>query len=379
MIHAGDALTVLKTMESESVQCCITSPPYYGLRDYGVDGQIGLEKTPEEYLATMTAIFHEVKRVLRDDGTLWLNMGDSYAAGKSGRDDSGGNGKFGGPRIEISQRKAPNGFKPKDLMMMPSRLAMALQADGWYLRSMMPWVKRNSMPESATDRPSSAVEYMFLLSKSQKYYYDAEAVRVPNNDLDTKPRHFRKTGDGETLRNDTGNPYQPRSGRNRRNSDSFFESWQGLYEEDDEPLALIVNPQPFSGAHFATFPEKLIIPCIKAGTSEKGQCATCGSPWVREIIHKANYEKREPAYAPNSGPSKVDSSGWKPPTITDNGWSPACSCNAEVVPQIVLDIFMGSGTVAVVAEKLGRRWTGIELNPEYIKLAEKRIGLRMPL
>jgi DNA modification methylase len=401
-IVQGDALAVLKTWPDKFVQLCVTSPPYFGLRDYGVAGQIGLEKTPEEYLANLVAIFAEVKRVLRDDGVCVVNMGDSYA-GSWGNSGS----RAGGQRpqnVEKLERPAwtdyikrpassypQNGLKPKDLMEMPSRLAMALQADGWWLRSRIPWLKRNSMPESVTDRPSSAVEYLFMFSKQARYYYDAEAVRVKQKEFieyqvgpkanvvngDSKYGGFahKKGGFNETRQN-KGIAYNS-SGRNRRNSDSFFESWQGLYVEDEEPLALVVNPQPMKAAHFATFPEKLVEPFIRACTSEKGQCAKCGSPHVRNIKasggsigkswhdHKNDIQQGQRAINEAKG-----GCGYKVETL---GWRPSCSCNAAVVPQIVLDIFGGSGTTGVVALDNDRDFLMIELSEDYIKIAEERL------
>ncbi|MEY4095700.1 MAG: Bordetella phage vB BbrM, partial [Acidobacteriota bacterium] len=178
-IHNGDCLEVLRTMPDESVQCCVTSPPYWGLRDYGHDGQIGLESTPEAYVGRMVEVFREVRRVLREDGTLWLNLGDSYA--NKGAKDSSAVGGFTGERIRAGAkgimdsrpREIPDGLKPKDLVGIPWRVAFALQADGWYLRQDIIWHKPNPMPESVTDRCTKAHEYVFLMAKSQRYYYDA--------------------------------------------------------------------------------------------------------------------------------------------------------------------------------------------------------------
>ena len=283
----GDSLTVLKTLPNDLADCCITSPPFWGLRNYGVKGQYGLEKTPEEYVSKMVEVFREVKRVLKKEGTCWLNLGDSYAG-------SGGTGnQFGQIErgLDIVRPAKPTGLlKPKDLVGIPWRTAFALQADGWWLRQDIIWAKPNPMPESVTDRCTKSHEYVFLLTKSAKYYYDAEAVNEKTNDLLTKPRLFRKNGEAETLRNDTANQYTPRGTRNRRSV------WT-------------ITTQPFAGAHFATFPEALIEPMIKAG------CPVGG---------------------------------------------------------LVLDPFMGSGTTARVAIKLNRNWLGIELNEKYGKLIEKR-------
>ena len=273
------------------MQCVVTSPPYWGLRDYCVDGQLGLESTPEEYVANMVEVFREVRRVLRDDGTLWLNLGDSYAAGKTGRDDSGGNGRFGGPRIEPKQRSAPPGLKPKDLVGIPWRVAFALQADGWYLRSDIIWSKPNPMPESVTDRPTKAHEYLFLLAKSGRYWYDANSISV----LALRA--------GEMNNSTPSNPVYRMSRvarvRDRRNARSVWS----------------IATQPYSDAHFATFPPKLIEPCIKAGCP---------------------------------------------------------------VGSVAFDPFVGSGTTVEVARSLGRQGIGLDISRDYLHgLATERIKTTM--
>lgn len=306
-ILQGDALTVLRErFADESVQCCVTSPPYWGLRDYHVLGQLGLEPTPEEYVTNLVDVFREVRRVLKPDGTLWLNLGDSYAGSGKGRnadgtrtDFSGLSGASGGC-IDGVQPIYKNiaGLKPKDLVGIPWRVAFALQADGWYLRSDIIWHKPNSMPESVTDRPTKAHEYLFLLSKRERYYYDAEAIAEPMNfperryNPDTAQQKCSKVGtrlqgglhDG---RERYGNPD---IGRNKRSV------WT-------------IATQPYLGAHFATFPEALVEPCILAG------CPVGG---------------------------------------------------------LVLDPFAGSGTTIAVAQRLWRCGVGIELNADYVALAEAR-------
>jgi DNA modification methylase len=247
----------------------------------------------------MVEVFRHVRRVLRDDGVLWLNLGDSYAG--SGKGPSGNNGipgqsdRQGWEGSYRSDRKTSKtgsagnwqsdastvrmlgvpGYKPKDLLMIPFRVAMALQADGWWLRSVIPWLKRNSMPESVTDRPATSVEYVFLLAKSRTYYWDADAVRMANSAASLeryKPGETipgRQKFNGSDRANPTfldGQVFQA-NGRNLRNADFFFQTWQGLMlDEQDDPLALVVNPAPFSGSHFATFPPKLVEPMVKAST-----------------------------------------------------------------------------------------------------------------
>lgn len=292
-IHTGDCREVLRSLPSESVQCCVTSPPYWGLRDYGVDGQIGLEQTPEAYVAEMVAVFAEVRRVLRADGTVWVNLGDSYAGARGGaQGESGQLADREASRRGIRYRgddRLPAGCKPKDLVGIPWRVAFALQADGWWLRSDIVWSKPNPMPESVTDRPTKAHEYVFLLAKSERYYYDAAAVREEGaGRLDlgrmTSPARLHQGGDW------TATEKNGADGRNAR-------------------TVWTIATQPYTEAHFATFPEQLAQRCIMAG------CPVGGT---------------------------------------------------------VLDPFGGSGTVGRVAEDLGRHSILIELNPQYAEMARRR-------
>lgn len=319
MIHVGDAISELRKLPERSVHCCVTSPPYWGLRDYGVAGQMGLEKTPDEYVARMVEVFREVRRVLRDDGTLWLNLGDCFAtgAGKVGKCPGGGaqgenwkgnrgshsTGNSGKEayRLKMGPMTQPNrmpipGLKPKDLVGIPWRVAFALQADGWWLRSEIIWHKPNPMPESVTDRPTKAHEQIFLLAKSERYYYDLDAVKESSSE-------FNKNGRAR--------------GREKFNGESAVDTktrgWGshcGYGDSRNRRTVWTVSTKPFKGAHFATFPPDLIEPCIKAG------CPADGT---------------------------------------------------------VIDPFFGAGTTGLVATKLGRKYVGIELNPEYARMAEERI------
>jgi DNA modification methylase len=268
-IIQGNALEVLKTIPDGVIQTCVTSPPYWGLRDYGIEGQLGAENTPEEYVQKIIEVFAQVRRVLKDDGTLWVNLGDSYAGGGQG----GHRDKKAAKGVQMRSLNIAPGLKPKDLVGVPWMVAFALRSDGWFLRSDIIWNKPNAMPASVTDRPTTAHEYIFLLSKSARYHYDIDAIREPYKD--TGESKFRK------------NPL----GRNKRTV------WD-------------VATNPFKGAHFATFPEALVEPCILAG----------------------------------SRPGDV-----------------------------VMDVFNGAATTGVVALKHGRKYLGIELNPDYIELSENRI------
>jgi DNA modification methylase len=357
VVVRGSALNI--PLADKSVHCVITSPPYWGLRDYGVLGQLGLEKTPEEYVANMVQVFREVWRVLRDDGTLWLNLGDSYAANRAYQVH---NTKGAAEHTYDNGSCVPDGLKPKDLVGIPWRVAFALQADGWYLRSDIIWSKPNPMPESVTDRPTKAHEYVFLLSKSEKYFFDQEAVR----EADSGQQHDRKKFNGAPslepsggLKNPHGNlwgtPDKNGAGRNIR-------------------TVWTIATQPFPEAHFATFPEKLVEPCLKAGTSERGVCPKCGAPWVREIERTGHIGKREPAYVPNNTPSKMDSTGWAPATRGTDKWKPSCYCGEQrIIPAVVLDPFAGACTVGVVAQKLNRRFVALELKMDYCRMGMKRI------
>ena len=262
----GDCIEMLRTLPDASVHCCVTSPPYWGLRDYGHDGQIGLESTPEAYVARMVEVFREVRRVLREDGTCWVNLGDSYAnTGKSGGGDQGARWKEAGGRTEDCKgtfKYAPPGLKPKDLCGIPWRVAFALQHDGWWLRQDIIWHKPNPMPESVRDRCTKAHEYVFLLTKSERYFYDAEAVSEAVVCV-------RGPGNKKPLK---GVEEDGRKHRTRAGLHKVAQRWR----EDGPPTSRnrrsvwTVTTKPYSGAHFAVMPAALVEPCIKAGCPEGG-------------------------------------------------------------------------------------------------------------
>lgn len=328
-ILTGCCLSLLANMPEQSVHACVTSPPYFGLRDYSVQGQIGLEQTPDEYVATMVRVFREVRRVLRDDGTLWLNIGDSYAsAWACNRRNVIGSGSLENGKREARPNRLVNGLKEKDLIGIPWRLAFALQQDGWYLRCDVIWNKPNPMPESVTDRPTRCHEYLFLLTKSERYAYDAEAIREPaehssikrwQQNIDAQEGSSRANGGKKTNGNmkSVGGPGRSdkQRGHSRRH-EGFNERWDGLTKSEQAKFGRnkrsvwTVATKPFSEAHFATYPPELIEPCILAG------CPAGGT---------------------------------------------------------VLDPFFGAGTTGLVADRHGRHCLGIELNPDYVKIAEKRL------
>jgi len=411
-IKIGDCIASMKTIPDKSIHTCVTSPPYFGLRDYGHDGQIGLEDTPDAFISRLVEVFREVRRVLRDDGTLWLNLGDSYAG--SGKGPSGNLGKANDERNMTHTKVSslvPVGLKPKDLIGIPWRVALALQADGWYLRQDIIWHKPNPMPESVTDRCTKSHEYVFLLSKSPRYYFDNEAIKEPvasssvrrlaqdvENQVGSSRVHgktngaMKAVGDGKT--------------RNKRSV------WT-------------VTTKPFKGAHFATFPPDLIEPCILAGCPPAGKMCDCdtaintptgnavsddpsltvgragmsrprrNSEGVRPITrrqqrHNADEMKQSlhrEKMLKIAGPAfshyiRKDNYGARPLPESlfqdwlDKGWvtiSPPCDCPMQEAGT-VLDPFGGSGTTAGVAIKYGRKAILCELNPEYANLIPARIN-----
>lgn len=387
----GDALARLRELPDESVHCVVTSPPYWGLRDYGVEGQIGLEATPEEYVLKLVAIFGEVRRLLRSDGTAWVNLGDTYFG--SWGNYGGQNRGHGSQRDIVNGSAVPNPaydglenfrppsalphptLKPKDLVGIPWMLACALRADGWWLRSDIIWHKPNPLPESVTDRPTKSHEYLFLLTRSSSYFYDAEAISeiavgsAPGN-LTHKDKTAYENGDVH-MRTKAG--LAKVTAVSRRNRRSVW----------------TIAVEAFSEAHFATFPTKLVEPCILAGTSEHGCCAQCGAPWKRitERAHTFQSGSGRAGHAPSgkfAGSTQAESGDYDirlGPVVTTVtlGWEPSCSCSAPVAPCTVLDPFNGAGTTGLVALRLGRNYIGIELNPEYIAMSERRIREDAPL
>lgn len=342
-LYLGDCIEAMRTMPDASVHTCVTSPPYFGLRDYGVDGQIGLEPTPDEFVAALVAVFREARRVLRDDGTLWLNLGDSYAGGGGGNYNKTGKTRANGCQI-TNVRNRPGwldaaGVKAKDLIGIPWRVALALQADGWYLRQDIIWHKPNPMPESVRDRCTKAHEYIFLLSKSPRYYFDHEAIKEPSVEADRPQRrraqeiareagltqaHFdaiRACGATDAGKSRvTQNGYGNNTAEAQALADEAKAALGGYYREftfsdtKNKRSVWSVPAKPFKGAHFATFPPDLIEPCILAGCPEGGT---------------------------------------------------------------VLDPFGGAGTTGLVATQAGRNAVLCEINPEYMEMARARIANKL--
>lgn len=370
--YGVDVIEGLRQIPDESVHCVVTSPPYWGLRDYGVDGQIGLERTPEEFIQKLVEVFREVRRVLRSDGTAWVNMGDGYAS--AGNGPQGDKGQCKRPKntkkAEYEQRRSTitAGFKPKDLIGQPWMLAFALRADGWYLRSDIIWSKPNPMPESVTDRPTKAHEYIFLLTRSDKYFYDAEAIREDASEA--------QSGRISQKRGEFSGKSEAMEGRN---------AFRAIVEKRNKRTVWEIATEPYPEAHFATFPTELVKPCILAGTSAHGVCAECGGPWKREVNKTRTFESgsgrsgnmpagKNGAHLQGGGETKDIRRG---PCISTEtiGWTPTCKHKADRIPATVLDPFSGSATTGYVALGLGRSYIGIDLNKKYLELAKKRLGL----
>jgi DNA modification methylase len=383
IFYLGDVIACLKKIPGNTVQCVVTSPPYWGLRDYGVDGQIGLEKTPAEFIEKMVEVFREVRRVLREDGTIWVNFGDSYCAnGKGGRADFDpelegvkskkiprGSGRWGGGNNEVE------GLKPKDLCGIPWRFAFALQDDGWYLRSDIIWSKPNPMPESVTDRPTKAHEYLFLLTKSTKYYYDNEAIKEEQTE---SSRERSKYGwNGVTDDNSNGS----RTGSSYKKTAESGDKMKTIPQNGKRNKRTVweIATEGCPEAHFATFPTKLVEPCVLAGTSPKA-CSVCLAPWKRKLEPSENYAKMlGKGYHDHSNDLNQGMSQNKkmPRTFADYitvNWEPTCKCqgNDGSGKCIVLDPFGGSGTVTFVSSYLQRDSIYIDLNFKYMDIALQR-------
>ncbi len=423
LLCQSDARTIPLT--DRSVHCVICSPPYFGLRDYStgrweggddpacdhsaaiiskhggwdgnnknpdgtpresryagtpsqmsracrkcgarrIDRQIGLESSIEAYVDVMVRVFREVKRVLRDDGTLWLNMGDAYAQTtlRHRRDTADADWSKSYGMIDNSYSTVFTGLAPKNLLGMPWRVAFALQADGWVLRSDLIWAKANPMPESCRDRPTKSHEYLFLLSKKSTYFYDAEAVREDNSETSHTGGQYRHSWKYESIGHGSSTSQMavgipiPRNGRNLRS-------------------VLTLPTESWPGAHFATFPRKLVEPCIKAGSSERGCCPRCGAGWTRvmergEQVEAGHVRGKNAAYCAERAVNGESIKRWTSSTL---GWHASCQCPPHApVPAVILDPFAGSGTTLVVANALGRHAIGLDLSREYLtNQAQRRL------
>ena len=411
-IKIGDCREVLKTLPDKHFQTCVTSPPYYGLRDYGtatwvggskncshigaplgnnrnfideggrgsnkaslstgdcikcgakrVDSQIGLEETPEQFVESLVNVFREIKRVLKDDGTLWLNLGDSYSSG--GRTSTTNQTVRGNTDYGVTRPPPIVGIKPKDLIGIPWRVAFALQADGWYLRQDIIWHKPNPMPESVQDRCTKAHEYIFLLSKSPYYYYDNVAIKEEAQDWGTRDRTNGKY-------HNEGTGLNPHTGLEKS------------YETRNKRSVWTVNTKPYKEAHFAVFPTDLIEPAILAGSSEK-ICSGCGKAYRREMVttdvpDRTVRDHMVGVIPKRDKPTRMNSKDMLSLKKDDRGFVKQCDCDTDKTEQDrVLDPFGGSGTTALVADRHNRDATVIELNESYIEIARNRLEGDSPL
>lgn len=428
-LYLGDVLARLHEMPAKSVHMCVTSPPYWGLRDYNVDGQLGSEKTPEEFVQKMVEVFREVRRVLRDDGTLWLNLGDSYGGGGSGSIKKGFNERYTGKPPVMSDKQGsdqghvvdrpPSGLPSGNLVGIPWRVALALQADGWILRQDIVWHKPSPMPESVKNRCTKAHEYIFLFSKKQGYYYDADAIKENSSEasiarmaagynqrdraINSPPQVNHLNQNRDVTDRSVANLVK--SGKCNKRSVWQVEHERTLLEwmQDNAPETLAeflgqtqtkpdvwrVSSSGYAGAHFAVYPPKLIEPCILAGTSEKGCCADCGMPYKR-ITEETQLTRERPndfvKYAEvrgiKSGLNNDRGDGGRSTYVGTNscansvagvsvktvGWEKSCKCNTDaILPCLVLDPFMGSGTTAAVCIDNGRHAIGIDLSEAYLR------------
>ena len=432
-ILVGDCRETLRRLPDQSVHCVVTSPPYFALRDYGtgrweggdstchhktrrpataangstldggkattghqqegyrqvcarcgarrVDRQIGLEASVDAYLDTLLAVFAEVRRVLRDDGTLWLDMGDSYAG--SGKGPTGAHGVGQHETRQGFHSPKPSAGKAKSLMLVPWRLLLALDAAGWTVRSVIAWCKAAPMPESVTDRPTSAWEPIFLLTKKPRYYYDAEAVRQPvaESTVNRGPADFGGA---------KGRDYQAAMSPDDPNFRHGAEQWGRTFDyaacsANGRNLwsYWVLGPEPYPDAHFATFPTEIPRRAVLAGTSQKGVCPRCGKPWQRMTQDTPNYAtfkagRRGTEGYQSRGLEAGNRFGSETPSVArrliTTHWQPGCRCDAGgPVPATVLDPFGGAGTTALAANRLGRHAILCELNPRYAQMARERI------
>jgi site-specific DNA-methyltransferase (adenine-specific) len=337
-ILAGDAVERLADLPDASVDCVVTSPPYFQLRDYGVRGQLGLEPTVDIWVTNLRAVCRQLARVLKSTGSVWLNLGDSFS------------------------RHPRYGVPPKGLLLAPERLLIALAADGWIVRNKVIWDKSNPMPTSVGDRLTLTYEVVYLLVRSRRYFFDLDAIREPFASTGPRPTRATQT---ESWR---GPLAAPRGGLGHARRDGQPGHPLGKNPGDVWRIAT----RGFRGAHFATFPPALLRRPILA-TCPEAICTACGTAWRRAVTVRRLGRVES---TPNERFVRTYPSRWR--TWRETGELAPCGCGAPTVPGVVLDPFMGTGTVAVVARELHRDWIGVELNPDYIELAQIRLGLSPP-
>lgn len=390
--HVGDALDRLKALRSESVQCIVTSPPYFNLRDYKVSGQLGHEATLQEYVAKFVAIMAEARRVLRSDGVCWVVLGDSYVRDGGRRKVPDTACRSQSLDAYNENRQKPQRLAQKQLMGMPWRVALAMQDDGWWLRNDVIWQKPNPIPESVYDRSARSHEYIFMFTKSERYFFDHEAIKEPSVSGASDRRKMQEGKDRITAKHlsdvTTGNAAEPRSnvGRKRAVGDGVLRHSRSVWT---------IASTPYRGVHFATFPKALAERCILASTSPWA-CGICAKPLKRVMGDKQVAAGRgsgqvDRKFRSDHGGVDVGGRGhlgigvpWQPTTRATASWAPQCRClehfgfpkgGTEPLTQrcVVLDPFAGAMTTAIVAETLGRDFVGVELNPTYVVQGAERI------
>jgi DNA modification methylase len=410
-IDVGDCVDLLPTLEADSVHCVVTSPPYWGMRDFGVPGRhwyqmefapasglppmlirdhdavLGMEETTWQYVAHMVFVGRLLRRVLRPDGCWWLNLADCYA-GPNNKARGGDAAKFGsrGCADQNATRAKSHELPDKQLVPMAWRVAMALQADGWWLRGDHVWEKPNAQAESVYDRPHRCHEYVFLLSPSRRYFWDDVAVRVPASRLTSDRGVQRSASKASAAYTATGRG-RPRAGG------GWTAATRAAYTTRALRTVWKIATVPFRGSHLATFPPALANLCIASGTSERGCCPSCGAPWKRIVDRRRVLDGQPVTTSWNDGTFNPRATGYtrfSPRnskggtgvgkhryrcTVETSGWAPTCRCDAgEPVPCTVLDPFAGAGTTGLVATAMGRHFVGIELSPEYARDAQRRIA-----
>jgi len=370
-IHIGDAEATLAAMPSDSVHMMMTSPPYFGLRDYGEDGQIGLEDSLHEYIDELVAVFDEIRRVLRPDGSAWLNLGDSYATAR--RDHTGGDQVGGAPDGDYATRDEGD-LGRKNKMLVPHRVAIALQSDGWIVRNDVTWVKPNPMPSSVKDRLNTTTEQIFHLTPEPDYYYDLDAIREA---------HAKSTMD-----RGAGSEYNTRRFTAQKGKSMTQQDDVKIHPSGKNPGDVFeVTTKPFPEAHFAVYPPELCEKPTKATCPPK-VCVECGSPYEREVERESIEDagRSDDAQYVQSGTREEKDAhrqlGGNYQEALENrdvemkGWQQTCDCDTDATePGIVLDPFAGAGTTCLVAKELDRRFIGVDLNPEYVAMAQRRLGL----
>jgi DNA modification methylase len=377
-IHVGDARETLSELPESSVHMMMTSPPYFGLRDYDADGQIGLEDSLDEYISELVGVFREVRRVLRPDGSAWLNLGDTYGGDSIVRDEGdwkrpGDDGYEEDHTASYGDgRRGMSDLGRKNKMLVPHRVAIALQDDGWIVRNDCTWVKPNPMPQSVKDRLNTTTEQVFYLRPQPDGWFDLDAIREPHSEEVRSRAAFGDKEKQEQKRGTIGAAPE----RNDSQGGDGVDNNAAVDPAGKNPGDVFeVTTKPFPEAHFAVYPPELCEKPIKA-TCPPRVCADCGTPYEREVDRETGEYEYSDRGEVVKGRTQASGTMTEPPTAEHVGWTPTCDCDTDATaPGIALDPFAGAGTTARVAKDLGRRFIGIDLNPDYVAMAQKRVGV----